>query len=544
MINDGLKDAHRQAIIDILSANPRVERAVLFGSRAMGTFTETSDVDIALFGPQLDLDDLAELTDEIDELPMAQRVDLLLYNRIEDDELKEHIKRHGVVWIGASNNKQSTHANCWKRFLLGDACDKISSGATPRGGSEVYLTKGNIALIRSQNVHNDGFKFEGLVYLRDKHARQLANVEVKKDDVLLNITGDSVARACQINQKALPARVNQHVAIVRAESKKLSPRYLRYYLISPAMQSMMLSLASAGGTRNALTKGMIESFEVFAPTDIKEQQAIACILGALDDKIELNRRISQTLEEMARAIFKSWFVDFGPVRAKAEGRDTGLAPEIAALFPDEFEDSELGEIPKGWKVGNLGDIANEFRASIRPDEISSDTPYIALEHMPKRCMALNDWGVADDVTSGKLQFSREDILFGKLRPYFHKVGPAPIDGVCSTDIVVTRPVQNVWFGLVLSHMIADSFVAYTDGSSTGTKMPRTSWRDMAAYPIVIPDRKVAGLHTKTIKTMVKRIHASVFNSCALAALRDALLPKLISGELRVRDAERIVGRCV
>ena len=194
---------------------------------------------------------------------------------------------------------------------LGDVCEKIGSGATPRGGSEVYLSSG-VSLIRSQNVYNDGFKEDGLAYINNEHAKELENVTVKPDDVLLNITGDSVARVCQVPEEILPARVNQHVAIIRPRKDVLDARYLRYFLISPEMQQHMLSLASAGATRQALTKGMIEAFEVPAPP-LPEQKAIASILGSLDDKIELNKKMNETLEAMARAIFKSWFVDFDPI---------------------------------------------------------------------------------------------------------------------------------------------------------------------------------------------------------------------------------------
>ena len=167
----------------------------------------------------------------------------------------------------------------WRAFRLGDVCSKIGSGATPRGGSSVYLEEGEIALVRSQNVYNDGFHRDGLVYLTEQHADELSNVELAENDILLNITGDSVARSCQVPLTILPARVNQHVAIIRTDPTVLWPGFLRYYLVSPAMQAEMLSLAGAGATRNALTKGMVESFQVFAPVDVAEQRAIAHILG-------------------------------------------------------------------------------------------------------------------------------------------------------------------------------------------------------------------------------------------------------------------------
>jgi len=434
----------------------------------------------------------------------------------------------------------------WAPIRLGDVCTKIGSGATPRGGSDVYLRSGPYALIRSQNVYNDGFHHDGLAFIDERHAAEMENVEVRKDDVLLNITGDSVARACQVDPRVLPARVNQHVAIIRPDPDKLDPRFLRYVLVSPETQAKLLSWAGSGGTRNALTKGMIESFEMVAPKNIAEQRAIAHILGTLDDKIELNRRMSETLEAMARALFKAWFVDFEPVRAKMEGRCQrgqslpGLPAHLYDLFPDRLTDSELGEIPEGWEVGRLGDVAHHSRRGIPPEEIKPETPYIALEHMPKRCIALSEWDLADGLESNKFEFRRGEVLFGKLRPYFHKVGVAPVDGVCSTDIVVVAPASPAWFGFVLGHVSSVEFVEYTNAGSTGTKMPRTSWADMARYQLALPPEPVAEAFTRLIQPSVGRIIADIHEARTLAALRDVLLPKLISGELRVKDAERIL----
>jgi type I restriction enzyme S subunit len=281
---------------------------------------------------------------------------------------------------------------------------------------------------------------------------------------------------------------------------------------------------------------------------LPEQRAIAHILGTLDDKIELNRRMSETLEQMARALFKSWFVDFEPVRAKMEGRWRrgqslpGLPAHLYDLFPNRLVDSELGEIPEGWEVGRLGDVADNPRRSIQPNSILPNTPYIALEHMPRRCIALFDWGIADSLESNKFEFRKGEILFGKLRPYFHKVGVAPVDGVCSTDIVVVAPKGTVWFGFVLGHVSSVEFVEYTNAGSTGTKMPRTSWADMARYELVLPPEPIAEAFTDLIQPLIERIITVIHESRTLAALRDALLPKLIRGEIRVRKTERFVSR--
>ena len=271
---------------------------------------------------------------------------------------------------------------------------------------------------------------------------------------------------------------------------------------------------------------------------LPEQRTIAHVLGTLDDKIELNRRMNETLEEMARALFKSWFVDFDPVRAKMDGRWRrgqsllGMPADLYDLFPDGIVDSELGEIPDGWEVKALGDVAKEVRVSVQPQAIKPGTPYIALEHMPRRCLALSDWGVSDRVGSNKFRFERGNILFGKLRPYFHKVGIAPLEGVCSTDIVVVAPAADCWFGFMLGHISSKEFVDYTDITSTGTRMPRTKWRDMARYTIALPTRGLAEAFTVQIQPWVEHIVSVIHESRSLSSLRDTLLPGLVSGNLQ------------
>jgi len=320
------------------------------------------------------------------------------------------------------------------------------------------------------------------------------------------------------------------------------PEFVYYWLKAHVEE---LERHASGSTFRELSGSALAQITIRMP-DQATQRAIAHILGTLDDKIELNRRMSETLEAMARALFKAWFVDFEPVRAKMEGRWQrgqslpGLPAHLYDLFPDRLTDSELGEIPEGWEVGRLGDVAHHSRRGIPPEEIKPETPYIALEHMPKRCIALSEWDLADGLESNKFEFRRGEVLFGKLRPYFHKVGVAPVDGVCSTDIVVVAPASPAWFGFVLGHVSSVEFVEYTNAGSTGTKMPRTSWADMARYQLALPPEPVAEAFTRLIQPSVGRIIADIHEARTLAALRDVLLPKLISGELRVKDAERIL----
>jgi type I restriction enzyme S subunit len=325
-----------------------------------------------------------------------------------------------------------------------------------------------------------------------------------------------------------------------ADQSKCDARFIEYTFRH--LKSRIQHEAS-GSVQDNINLGTLERLRFPLPP-LEEQRAIAHVLGTLDDKIELNRKMNETLEAMARALFKSWFVDFDPVRAKAEGRDPGLPKQLADLFPASLEDSELGEIPRGWRTGSLALVAENPRRGIQPSAVPPSTPYIGLEHMPRRSIALSEWGEASSVESNKSGFRRGQILFGKLRPYFHKVGIAPIDGVCSTDIVVAKPKEQHWFGFVLAHMSSESFVEYTNAGSTGTKMPRTNWDEMSRYPVVLPPDSVAARFNSLTGPLIDRTVAGIHESKNLAASRDTLLPKLISGELCVSDPNRILRESV
>jgi type I restriction enzyme S subunit len=431
----------------------------------------------------------------------------------------------------------------WTKTRLGDVI-RVKHGWPFK--SELFdekLTGRPIVVAVGNFAYTGGFRFDSTL-VKEYRGEYPPDFVLAPGDILLVMTcqtagGEILGIPARIPNDGRTYLHNQRLGkVVVKNSALVDPAFLYWVFLSESFNQELC--ASATGTKIVHTApDRIEAYSFDRPP-LDEQRAIARILGTLDDKIELNRRMNQTLEAIARAIFKSWFVDFDPVRAKAAGRKPpGLAPAIADLFPDSFEDSELGEIPTGWTVGTLGTVAAESRGAVRPADIERGTPYIALEHMPQRSIALNSWGVSDDIASGKLRFKVGDILFGKLRPYFHKVGPAPLDGVCSTDIVVCRPKGDEWYGFALLQMASDDFVAHTERGSTGTKMPRTNWRDMAAYPVVLPKPEIAQRFTGIVRPMVDRIRASIFEQATLAALRDALLPKLISGELRVAEAERI-----
>ncbi len=337
-----------------------------------------------------------------------------------------------------------------------------------------------------------------------------------------------------------PVTFEGHLIRARLQPSVGNPMFCFYFFNSTlgrkVIGQIIEQVAAAGIRGSDLAK-----LEVPYPP-IKKQQSIGATLAVLDDKIELNHQMNQTLEAIARAIFKSWFVDFDPVWAKMDGQQPyGMDAKTAALFPAAFTDSEIGPIPKGWRDGTLGEIAKNPRRSVQPKDVAPGTPYIGLQHMPQRSVALTEWGEAQEVSSNKFSFARKEMLFGKLWPYFHKVGVAPLDGICSTDILVVIPKLQEWYSLLLCYLSSAEFVDYTTAVSTGTRMPRTNWRDMSKYEIVIPPQEVAFAFNQQIVPLVDPIQNNIFQSRTLAELRDTLLPKLISGQLRVPDAVKLVG---
>jgi type I restriction enzyme S subunit len=254
----------------------------------------------------------------------------------------------------------------------------------------------------------------------------------------------------------------------------------------------------------------------------------------LDDKIELNRRMNATLEAMARALFQSWFVDFDPVRAKLDGRHPeGMDAETAALFSAEFEDSELGEIPKGWRPGSLGELVELRTDRVEATPAKDHLRYIALEDMPSKSIDLSGFQLGSAVNSSIIAFRKGDVLFGSMRPYFHKVGLAFFDGITRTTSFVLRPRNDCYRHFALLHFFSEDVVAYSTTASVGTTIPYVKWESLESYRIPIPPDPLLAAFEQAVRPLVQRIAAQGEESRTLANLRDTLLPKLLSGEVSV-----------
>ncbi|MBF0401156.1 MAG: restriction endonuclease subunit S [Magnetococcales bacterium] len=519
-------------LIDIRPDHWEIVRAILkkhvpdrevwaFGSRAKWTAKQYSDLDLAVLGDEsLDLDVQAGLEEDFSESDLPFKVDVVDWATTAETFRgiigKDKVVVHQVEVVSSEWGVQSIES-CMEAII-------DYRGKTPR------KTLYGIPLITAKIVKGGRIETPNEFIAVDDYERWMTRGIPKAGDIVVT-TEAPLGEIAQLGNERVA--LAQRLIALRGKSGVLDNGFLKFLMQSENVQDQLRARAS-GTTVLGIKQSELRNILLTLPP-LSEQRAIAQVLGGLDDKIELNRRMNADLEAMAQALFKDWFVDFGPVRAKVEGRQAYLAWDIWELFPGALDDEDK---PLGWQFGVLHEVADSPRRGVNPAEVSEDTPYIGLEHMPRRSIALADWAHAGKVTSNKSVFKKGEFLFGKLRPYFHKVGIAAINGICSTDIVVVCPKGKEWSAYILACISSDPFVNYTDKLSNGAKMPRTSWDDMGAYEVCLPGKSVAQAFENTVAPTLEQVIVNIHESQTLSYLRDLLLPKLITGEIRVRDAEK------
>jgi len=406
----------------------------------------------------------------------------------------------------------------WKEYELGEITSKIGSGATPKGGRDSYLG-GNIALIRSQNVLDFSFSKLGLAYINEVQAEKLSNVEVYEKDVLLNITGDSVARVCIVPNNVLPARVNQHVAIIRGNDK-VDYRYLLYYL--QYIKPQLLSLSQGGATRNALTKKMIEELEVKMPSK-GIQKEIVSILYALDSKIELNRRINDNLEQQTQALFKSWFVDFEPFRG------------------GKFVDSELGMIPEGWNIQPISSIFNfQEGPGIRNWQyVNNGTKFINIRCINNDIINIQNANmISDEEAQGKyahFMLKENDIVISCSGTLGRKalVLKEYLPLCLNTSVIRFTPRINRQLGFLYGYLGSSLFLNKQIELASGSVQANFGPIHLKGMSIAIPDNNVLNQFSDIVNSIIQKKKNIISESLRLTNLRDSILPKLMSGKIKI-----------
>ncbi|MDB1436452.1 restriction endonuclease subunit S [Bifidobacterium adolescentis] len=389
---------------------------------------------------------------------------------------------------------------------LGDICSKIGSGATPRGGKEAYSASG-IPIIRSQNVLDWSFSSNGLAYLNDEQARTLSNVEVHQGDILLNITGDSVARACIVPSDVIPARVNQHVAILRPKEKANATFILAWLQTN---KDLLLKLASSGATRNALTKRMLEGLDINLPS-IDIQNHIAALISLIQSKINLNMQLNGYLLEYLKTYAKTLYC--------------------------EYENDKNAILPRNWRWAEIAEIAGMVCRGIAPKYSDVSDEVVLGQTCVRSNLIL--------VENGRTHAPRK-----KTEKWLKKYDLL----INSTGVGSLGRTAQVWFEP--KKLVADSHITIVrtadpryalylgfwafkhekhieslhTGSTGQTELPRDYVKTMR---LVLPDDKTLNRFNKIAVPMVELIVANQRENKRLEEIRDRLLPKLMSGEIDV-----------
>lgn len=365
-------------------------------------------------------------------------------------------------------------------------------------------------IIRTPNIGVGYLDLEGVQRV-SKAAYDRRNIRAVPRPNDLILAREAPAGNVGIIREGMEVCLGQRTVLIRPKAEKVSPLFLNYYLNAPKQRHALLS-NSNGATVSHVNMPIIRNLVIELP-DRETQDRIADVLSAYDELIENNRRQIKLLEEAAQRLYKEWFIDL-----KFPGHET--TPIVDGL-------------PEGWRMGCLGECCALIKTISKQDERTGNELYIGLEHMPKDSICLRAHGVAADVVGNKTEFRKGDVLFGKIRPYFHKVGFAQFDGVTSTDAIVMRAVEGKQ-AFLLAVASSDEFVSYaTATSKTGTKMPRADWAAMKSYQVPIPSADVASRFENICESFLSAIAQCSSLIVAAREARDRLLPKLMSGEIEV-----------
>lgn len=550
-----------------------------FGSRQKWTAKETSDLDLVVVGPQrIQLKTMAALKEAFEESILPMRVDVLDWNAI-SPEFQRVIEESFEVIQGGEVSPLapvSSFAVAPERSRRAAAVSSATplSGAAPRNapkdfpvycGGFVSVKLGVVAKVRSGfafkssdmgNVGSPIIKIKNVVpptidisecdRIPSSVIDSISDIQrfsLRCGDILIAMTGATVGKVGRFPNTNEQHFINQRVGKVYLSNSKLANYQYLYYILSQGKYVREMFGAAEGSAQANISGSQIESLSIPLPP-LPIQKAIAHILGTLDDRIELCRRMNETLEAMTRALFKDWFIDFGPVRAKMEGREPpGLSPEVAALFPSKLVDSELGEIPEGWEISTIGD---EVRA------VGGGTPSTKESELWEN--GSHFWATPKDLS--KLQFpvileterKITDAGLTKISSGLLPVGTlllssrAPIGYMAITEIPLA--INQGFIAMICDKRISNIFAYFwckenmdrIVGNANGSTFQEISKSNFRPLSMIIPSKGILNAFSDSVRDIHQQIVANQVQAASLSTLRDTLLPKLLSGELSVSEA--------
>jgi type I restriction enzyme, S subunit len=441
-------------------------------------------------------------------------------------------------------------AGDWEEVTVESIASRIAMGPFGSDIKTDNFVPSGVPVIRGNNLTSGRFRAADFVFLTEDKADQLANANAYPGDLVFTHRGTLGQVGLVPDEPFKRYVVSQSQMKLTCDETVADPLFIYYFFKSPAGQHALLMHISQTGVP-AISRPVTSLKGIRLPLPpLAEQRAIAHILGTLDDKIELNQSMNETLEAMARALFKSWFVDFDPVRAKAEGRDPGLPRSVADLFPERFEGSELGKIPKGWEVRALYDCAAYINGSaFRNDDFSQERaglPVIKIGELKDGITSQTKFTEANldlkyRIMSGDILFSWSGSPDTSIDIFVWTGG----DGWLNQHIFKVkfyRPQEKVFVYSLLRHF-KTVFVEIARNKQT-TGLGHVTAQDLKRLKTVFPPDVVLQAFNRVVEPLLQSAYGNSCESLTLAALRDTLLPQLVSGELGVKDAERFIGRVI
>ena len=547
----------RKIVLALIESHLPNTTAWVYGSRTKWTARPQSDLDLVVFATPEQNGQVGELREAFEESNLPFRVDLFVWDSV-PEQFREHIKRDHVVLMAGDgeplDGRSLDVAGEWVDATIADivASSRNALVGGPFGSNLVsrdYVSEG-VPVIRGQNMGTRWVTGE-FVFVTPQKAESLEANLARPGDVVLTQRGT-------LGQVSIvPPTLFEHYLVSQSQMKVTvnraisDPLFLYYVLSSSEQQDYVRQNAIQTGVPHT-NLGILRATPVPVPP-LNEQRSISYILGTLDDKIELNRRMNETLEAMARALFKSWFVDFDPVRSKMAGRDTGLPKHLADLFPDRLVDSELGEIPEGWEVKRIEDMAERvamgpFGSSIKVATfVEAGIPVISGQHLRGTLLDDNEYRFITKEHAERLakaNVQRGDVVFTHAGS-IGQVAYIPKTSQFKRYVISQRQFHMRCDVSQISPLFVVHFFKTIEGkhqllantSSTGVPSISRPVTYLRSIRLCIPPRAFWRQFDEFVDVLHLKAARNTAESNILDAQRDTLLPKLISGEIRVRHAQ-------
>jgi type I restriction enzyme S subunit len=434
-------------------------------------------------------------------------------------------------------------AGKWKHIRVDEVAQRTATGPFGSAISSKHFCDSGVPVIRGSNLSQDiGTRLvdEGMTFVSEEKAEEFSRSEARPGDLVFTCWG-TIDQVGLIDHRARYKRyiVSNKQMLLTPDASRADSLFLYYTFSSPANRAAILN-RGIGSSVPGFNLGQLRAFEIDIPP-LVTPKAIAAVLGALDDKIELNRRMNATLEAMARALFQSWFVDFDPVRAKLDGRKPdGMDKATVALFPSSFQDSPIGLIPHGWEVKRIDEVVEGVYDGPHATPSTSDTGpiFLGIGNLTGTALDLSDirhinedewarWTKRVTPKAGDIVFSYEATLG------FFAIIPPDIRCCLGRRLALVRPLErdgfpHFWFQQFVSLPFQQFLDQHTIQGATVDRIPLIAF---PSYPVLNPPTELKAAFGRFAEPFWRRIHANQAESRTLAAIRDTLLPKLLSGEL-------------